>query len=464
MKIIDPALLGVDVEKIHEATLYVLEKVGVRFSSNEAIGYFKKHGARVEDNLVFIKENILQENLRLVPESFTIEAPDPSKRVTVGRGSRVYAPAFGAVNVRDRKARRPAELRDLVKLIKLMETSDVLRMVNPNIVVCHDIEPEVRSLVQTALCLKYSTKPLIGVTAGRHEAEKFIDLAGKFFGTLDKNVILGIINPVTPLQYDQAMAEGIAVFAKNNQPLVIASCSLPGATSPGTVSSTLVVNNAEVLAGIVLSQLIQPGLPVIYGNASVACDMRYMSTAIGSPETALITCATAALGNYYNIPVRSGGALTDAKVLDAQAGIESMMTMLPAIMSGIDFILHSCGILESYLTVDFKKFLVDEEMIRMAERFARGIEINDQTLGLNVIERCGPGGNFISEDHTFFNMKREFYYPRLFSRTNYYTWQSEDRPIVNRRAAMHIDERVEEFHEPDKTKEQEEILAKVLEC
>jgi trimethylamine---corrinoid protein Co-methyltransferase len=462
LKIINPAMLGVNVEIIHEATLYVLENVGVHFNSREAIGYFKKHGAKIDGSLVYINEKMLQENLKLVPDSFTIEAPDPSKRIVVGGGSRIYAPAFGALNVRDRKARRPAEQKDLVKLIKLMETSDVLHMVNPSIVVCSDLDPNNRSLIQTALCLKYSSKALIGVTAGKYEAEKNIELANKFFGTLEKHVLLGIINPITPLYYDQSMAEGIAVFAKNNQPIVIASCSLPGATSPGTLASTLVVNNAEILAGIVLSQLIKPGLPIIYGNASVACDMRYMSTAIGSPETALITCAAAELGSYYQIPVRSGGALTDAKVLDAQAGIESMMTMLPAILSGVDLILHSCGILESYLTVDFKKFLVDEEMIRMAERFARGIEIDEQKLGLDVIEKCGPGGNFISEEHTLFNLKSEFYYPRLFSRTNFYTWQGEDRPIVNRRAAMHIDERIEGFREADKTKEQEEILAKIL--
>lgn len=462
MQIIDPTMLGVNVEKIHEATLYVLDQVGVQFFSPEAIHTFKKHGAKIDGNLVYIDEKMLWNNLQTVPETFVIEAPDPAKKVAIGRGSRVYAPAFGAVNVRDRRARRPAEKRDLVKLIKLIETSDVLRMVNPNIVVCHDLALESRSIIQAALCLKYSTKPLIGVTAGRAEAEKFVELAFKFFGTLEKHVILGIVNPVTPLQFDQSMADGITVFAQNNQPLVVASCSLPGATSPGTVSSTLVVNNAEVLAGIVLSQLIRPGLPVIYGNASVACDMRYMSTAIGSPETALITCAAAALGSYYRIPVRSGGSLTDSKVLDAQAGIESMMTMLPAIMSGIDFILHACGILESFLTVDFKKFIVDEEMIRMTERFARGIDINDQALGLDVIQQCGPGGNFISEEHTFHNLKREFYYPRLFSRTNYYTWQGEDRPIVNRRAAAHIDERVEGYREPGKTKEQEKLLAEII--
>ncbi len=453
----------VEIEKIHTASIYVLENVGVQFNHQGALNIFKAHGASIEGNKVFISRGLLAQALQSIPQSFTLHGHNPQFDVVIGSNRQVFAPTHGPINIRDGEIRRPALSSDFINFMKLVESSDVLQLANPNILCCHDVNSDNRAIYQLAMCLKYSSKPLIGITSGLQDSKACIELVKKYTGISGRNILLGVVNPVTPLQYDSTMVEAITVYAENSQPLLISSCSMPGATSPATIASTLVVNNAEVLAGIVLSQLIQPGLGVIYGSASVSCDMRYVTPAIGSPETALITYAAAGLSRYYKLPCRSGGALTDSKQLDVQAGVESLQTIMPAVMTGIDFVLHACGVLESFLTIDYDKFIVDEEIIRMTHRLVQGFEISERTISLDIIEAKGPGANYLSEGHTFENFKREFFYPRIFSRENYLQyWEGQQEQTINSRARLIIQERLAATTEPDKTSEQVKILAEYL--
>lgn len=146
-------------------------------------------------------------------------------------------------------------------------------------------------------------------------------------------------------------------YAANNQPLVLACCSMAGFTSPTTLSATVIQNNAEILAGIVLSQLVRPGAPVVYGNTSTITDMSSMNLCIGAPEYQLISTAASQLEKYYKIPYRSGGGLTDAKDPDIQAGIEATTNLLLSIANGVNFILHAVGIMESFMSVSYEKWI-----------------------------------------------------------------------------------------------------------
>lgn len=338
-----------EVEKLHEATAYVLSRVGLRFQHDKGRHLFQKHGAKVEGETVFIPEKLVHQALSSVPESFVLHGREKDQDVRVGGEDAVFASASGPVYVRRGAKKYLAQDEDFINFIKLTETSTVLGVTNYIMVEPQDILPEKRKMHQVAACLKYSTKPLTGITMGEGLTRSCFDLVERFYGGWQENRLLGIISPISPLVYDAQMINHMMDYAEAGQPVLITPCSLPGATSPVSLSGTLVVDNAQVLAGIVFSQLIRPGLPVIYGNTSTACDLRYASPAIGAPETGLITLAAAQLSKYYGIPCRSGGCLTDAKVPDMQAGLESMLTIMPALMGGVDFILQSCGILESFI-------------------------------------------------------------------------------------------------------------------
>jgi trimethylamine--corrinoid protein Co-methyltransferase len=449
-----------DVQKIHEASLYVLKNVGVEFKSKEAVEIFKKHGAKVEGAKVYIGEKLFNKIISNIPESFVLLGRETNKDIIIGWKNQIYAPAYGPVYVRDGDERRYATGEDFINFTKLSDSSSLLNIINPNITEPNDVPTKKRWSYQMANCLKHTTKPLMGKTLGKEVSEKCIDFVSEFYGNKEKNLLLGLISPVSPLMYDSTMIEAIFAYAENEQPLLFTSCSLPGATSPVSLYGSVVVNNAELLAGIILSQLIKPGLPVIYGITTSSCDLRYVSPAIGSAETGILVNITSALSKYYGIPCRSGGGLSDSKIVDVQAGIESTLILLSSVLSEIDFVMHACGILESFNSICYEKFIVDEEIIRIAKRFSAGLNIDEELLGLETIKKLGSGGHYLEEMHTIKNFRKEHYVPKLFSREGYDAWGKYGSQTVNEKARNEIKNRLNNYEMPEISKEQEKVLLK----
>lgn len=462
MKVIADFLQKNEVEKLHEATMHVLSRVGVCFQDDRALALFKRHGAKVEGNKAFIGETLLRQALSTVPKSFRLQGRDAKNDVIIGDAAPVFASASGPVYVRKGNKKYLARDEDFINFIKLSETSRMLHVTNYIMVEPQDIAPERRKMHQVAACLRYSTKPLVGITMGEGTTGQCLKLMEHFYGSLAEYRLLGIISPISPLVYDGHMLDHVMQYAEAGQPLLFASCSLPGATSPVTLSGTMVIDSAEVLAGIVFSQLLRPGLPVIFGNTSTACDMRYVSPAIGSPETALITLTTAALSKFYGIPCRSGGNLTDAKTPDMQAGLESMLTILAPLISGVDFVLQSCGILESFHTIGYEKFIIDEETLATVKRFVSGYEISEALMGLSMMEDSGPGASFLGEQHTIDHFRKDQRVSGLFSKEGYAQWEREGALTMEQKAGKLVENRLKEYSEPDMTTEQEKILKEYL--
>lgn len=462
MKVSGSCLSPKEIATLHEATLRVLARTGVAFAHEQALEIFKKNGARTEGNRVFIHERLLERALESIPARFTLYGRESGDHVVVGGGRPVYAPASGPVFVKSGSRKRPASREDYINLIKLTQGSPVLEVANYIVVDPQDIDVGRRRLFQVAAALKYSTKPLVGMSVGEGETKQCFELVRDFYGGLEENRMLGIISPISPLTYDRGMVERIMEYARAGQPLMFASCSQPGFTSPATLAGTVVVDNAQQLAGIVFSQLCKPGLPVIYGSTSVSCDMRHAAPAIGSPEAALMAMATAALARYYGLPCRTGGTLTDAKLPDMQAGLESMMVMLATMISGADFILHACGIIDSFNTVSLEKFIIDEVAVAMAERFAAGIDVDEQRLAVEVIERVGPGGMYLGDEHTAMHFRGELFMPPLLSRENYAGWEEGGALSLEQRARELLEKRLQEYEPPPLTPAQEKLLMKHL--
>jgi trimethylamine--corrinoid protein Co-methyltransferase len=274
----------------------------------------------------------------------------------------------------------------------------------------------------------------------------------------DKPPFISILCSLTPLCYDDRMLGAIMEYAKAGMPQLISSLSIAGATTPVTMEGTLVVQNAEILAGIVLTQLVRPGTPVVFSGSSSCAAMRYGTLSIGSPEMAVNTAATAQMARFYGIPCRGGGALSDAKAPDAQAGLEAMMSQLMATLSGVNFVLHSAGILESYIAASYEKFVIDDEICGMCKRIKRGETINPEKIAIDVIQQVGPGGEYLTNMHTFQNFRKEIYQPILEERNNFESWKRKGSLTIEQIANKKWKQILANYEEPQLPAEQDQAL------
>jgi trimethylamine---corrinoid protein Co-methyltransferase len=448
--VVQEVLSEADVGKIHQTSLDLLEKVGVRVHSEEALQILKKHGARVENSRVFIAPNMVEENLKRILSTFPVKSRNPKYDIVIGGEEPVCTPSAGPVYVveKDGKRRRSTS-HDAINLIKLTQTSDFLHMNGGAAVVPSDISGEAIFTYVALITALYTDKPLPGFTYGTRVAEESIDIASRILGKESYNLI-ATINTTSPLIYDKTQLEGLLVYARARQPLCIASCGMAGSTTPTTLAATLAVTNAEILFGIILTQLVSPGTPVIYGNTSSVMDMRHISFSMGAPESSLILVASAQLSRFYGLPFRGGGSLTDSKTTDVQAGYESMLNMSMTYLCGADYVFHAVGILDSLTSFSFDKFIIDEEIGLMMKRFSRGIEVNEDTLAYDLVASTKEG--FLSTLHTAKNFRKEFFQPRISNRQHYTEWIKEDTADASKVRENYLQSRLDSYTIPDMEK------------
>lgn len=428
-----------EIKLIHDATITVLEEVGVDFTHPVAQEVFRQHGAVVKGDRVYLSRELVESSLKKAPSQFTLHARNPEHNVVIGGPTPVYAPGYGAPFVTDLDhGRRPSTLKDYENLVKLAGASPVLDISGGTLVEPTDVPDLERHLVMTYASIKNSDKCFMGSASGEERALDCIEMAGILHGGKEvikqKPALISLINSITPLKFDDRMLGALIEYAKYNQAVIVASLAMAGATSPVTLAGTLVVQNAEVLSGMVLAQLVNPGTPVVYGSASSIADMRYASLAIGAPEETLFIASSAQLARFYGVPSRAGGSLSDTKVADAQAGYESMMVLYAAGLAGINFTLHAVGIQEYYMTMSYEKFIIDTEICGMVKRFLKGFAVNEDTLALDVIRRVGPGGHFLDQDHTYEHYRNELRSPILSDRGTYEAWFKSGSPTAAQRA------------------------------
>jgi trimethylamine--corrinoid protein Co-methyltransferase len=290
----------------------------------------------------------------------------------------------------------------------------------------------------------------MGSAAGKRGARHTMEMAGILFGDDmgEKYVTISLINSLSPLGYGTGMLEALVEFARVRQPVVIAALMMAGATGPVTLAGVLVVQTAELLAGVALTQLISPGTPVVFGSASTNMDLRSGALSVGSPELSQLVAAHIQLARHYDLPARSGGALTDASYPDAQAGFESMLSLMTAVNSGADFVLHTGGILSSYLAMSYEKFVLDDEMCGMVRRVQQGITIDEDTLAYDVIANVGPGGNYLMEMQTVERCRHEFWEPALYDRGGLEAWMQDGQKTAVDRARARWQKLVAEHKDP----------------
>ena len=419
-----------DIDTIHSLTMRLLEEVGIAIPMSAARDIYQRHGARVSGSRVYLQRRLVEEAVRLAPREFTIHARNHEKDVRVGGTSNVFAPGYGAPILMDYEhgSRRPT-MQDYDNLTRLADALPNQDLSGHLLVEPSDVPPATAHLHMLRSSMTNSDKPFIGSSHGPKGAHASLEMAGILFG--DKAGLKGrpgmisLVNTLSPLSYAAEMLEALMVFAEWRQPVVIAAMVQAGATGPVTIPGVLVQQNAEILAGVTLTQCISPGTPVVYGSTSTVMDMSTAAAPIGSPEYPMLVASHAQLARHYGLPSRSGGSLTDSQVPDAQAGMESMMVLLTVINSGINFVLHSAGILGSYLTFSYEKMVIDDEICGIVRRYKRGFSVGQEELAYDAIVRVGPGGNYLTDDHTLRHFRAAFYRPVVSSRDALPAWEEK---------------------------------------
>jgi trimethylamine--corrinoid protein Co-methyltransferase len=432
-----------DIKQIHDASMRLLSNVGVEFPYEPALSIFEKHGVKTDGSRVYLTEDQVMKALGSVPRQFAIHARNPDRSVQVGNGRPVFAPGYGAPFLVDAAptvdgvvGRRLATQDDYDSLVKIAHALPNQDLSGHLLVEPGDTPWKMAHVHMLHAHMRHSDKPFIGSSAGQAAARHTFEMASILFGRDIKNwpVTIALINSLSPLGYSTEMLEALVEYAHWGQPLVLAALMMAGATGPITLAGVLVVQTAELLAGIALTQFINPGTPVIFGSASTNIEMRTGAMVIGSPELSQEILAHAQMARYYGLPSRSGGALTDASYPDAQAGFESMMSLLTAVNAGIDFVLHAAGILSSYLAFSYEKFVLDDEMCGMIRRLYQGITVSPDTLAYEIAANVGPGGNFLMETHTVDRCRTEFWKPELCDRGGLEDWMQAGKPAIVDRA------------------------------
>lgn len=405
------------IRAIHEASMEILSTNGMKFHHPEIVEIIKDQGIKVAGNVAYFTEDDIAKWVAKAPSVFTLYARNEKYNMEVG-GERIhFCPASGASNIGDREGRkRRGSVEDFTKMVKLYHQNPDYNINGGLLIQPAEIEYSAPALMQY-LTILLTDKCLVAITGDAEEEKDMLDIVAAAFGgkeaIFEKPRVITIVNTNTPLQYDYKMSETLLQFAAYRQPVVIAAAAMAGTTSPITLAGTIALANAEIIATIAVSQMICPGLPVVYGSQTCSSDLKTGQIAIGSPEGALCYQYAAKLAKAYGIPCRGGGALTDAKILNAQAGNESLLTLMATAGAGTNLIFQSSGIMDGYNFVSFEKMVLDFEIIEMVKRFLRGVDVDANSLAMDAISDVGIAGEFMTAEHTFRNLHKETFVPDL---------------------------------------------------
>jgi len=416
------------VERIHNASMAILERVGVVVPHDDMLRRLAEAGARVDKaaHRAYIPERLIVRTLAEAGKEFTLYGRDLSKTAAFGQGKRNYNSIAGEASWVDEPGgpRRYATLADASTAARF---GDALSHINiPGAMTDPmDVPVEVRAVEVLAAMIKATTKPVTfwfhDRPSARFIVEMLIALRGGERAAAAYPLCYPFLEPISPLRFPFNGIDLLYETARLDLPVPVGPMAQMGLSAPGTIAGTLAQQNAEVLAGIVIVQLVKPGLPVVYGGICHAFDMRTTQMIFAGPEQAIFGVAMTQMGKRYGLPVYINVGLTDSKRPDAQAGLEAGVTLALGAAAGADIFGHMgiCGV-DQATSLDV--LVLQNEVISYVESMMREVDYSDETLGLDVLEEVGPGGSFIDQMHTAQHFRRELWFPKLLDREFYQAW------------------------------------------
>ncbi len=395
-------------QTVHEKACEILEKKGVVFESNAAIDIFKQHGYKVEGNVVHFDRREVERCVALVPSRFKLEAPNHDHDVIVGAERILIHPNGGEVFVRDYDGtRRQATRRDFAELQILYQALDNIDIGGYEPVSLNDVDKRMRGIVGMYESFKHCDKPLLSPMSLEtiQKKKEVLRLYNIAFGsdnfTDDHYVTWHIVCPNSPLFYSDFACEGIQVYAEANQPVTIVSAPMSGITAPVYPLSTVILSLAEELAGLVFAQLIRPGVPVIVSASLTYGYMRSASWECAHPDTMLMLAASTQMQReFYHLPSRTQTGVTSSKLIDYQAGMETMQSFLYTALAGCDVTSQTAGSLANLMTSSLEKTVLDDELIARVRLLVNGLTFSEEHMGLDQIFEEDFNANFLAREET----------------------------------------------------------------
>jgi trimethylamine--corrinoid protein Co-methyltransferase len=452
---------------IHDASLHLLEDVGIEFMGGAARATFAAAGAIVDDEtgVVRIPREVVEHALAQAPERFTVTPRNPDRRLEIGGDRVAFGLVAGPPTVHDRvHGRRSGNFEDYVTLVKLAQCFPVIHFVGNQPTSPQELPPGTRHLDTYRANVTYTDRTFHCLAIGRERTRDGIETMAISRGlelpdVVDDPCVLTIISVNSPRRFDEAMSDGLMTMAEHGQPAVVTPFTLMGAMTPVTLAAALVQQNAEALAGIALTQLVRPGAPVVYGAFTSNVDLRSGAPAFGTPENARATIAAGQLARSYRLPYRASNA-SASNALDAQAAYESQMSLWSAVLGGAHLVYHGAGWMEGGLTASFEKVVLDVEMLQMMAVTVApaGVDAQEVEEGLEAIAQVSTGGHFFGSAHTLARYETAFYTPLVSDWQNYESWAAAGALTAEQRATRVWQDALERYEQPPLDPEIEERL------
>lgn len=450
-----PLISDDEVEAIHHAALQLLESVGVRCALGEARELLGRAGAAVDEGeqRIRIGRDIVEAALQTIPSEITLTPRNPGRTVRLGGRHLTTAAVLGPPNCTDLvRGRRSGTLADFVELLKLTQFFNIVQM-NGWPVEPLDVEVRFRHLAATEAMLTLTDKVPYVFCQSRQRITDVLTMCAIARGeTLEdftrRPGVFSIINTNTPLTYDLPMTVGVMDMARHGQPVLLTPFIMAGASTPATIASAMALNTAEVLFGIVLSQLVQVGAPVLYGCAAMNVDMKTGAPAYGLADMQRCTLIGGQMARRYNMPMRSSN-FSASNLPDFASGYESANACWGAMAAGAHLLMHAAGWVEGGLCTSYEKFVLDCEVAQSMAQTMDPVRIDADTLALDEIAEIGPGGHFFGTPRTISTFESAFYRPIVSSTQNYGAWMEAGGKSAAERTTAIWQEALNQYAEPE---------------
>lgn len=428
------------VEQIHQMALKVLADLGLKILLPEARSLFRSAGALVDENSqkVRIGSEIITEALRTASKCFRLRAANPAREQDYAEGAMLFAAGAGCPNATDlQRGRRSGSLRDYEETLKLQQSFDIIHIHGPS-AEPQDIAAEIRHYELMRAQLEFGDKPMFVYARGRAQVAECLEMIGLGLGLADADLTgdvwsYTVINTNSPRQIDVPMAEGLIDFARAGQLCIVTPFCLAGAMAPVTVAGALVLQHAEALGAIALTQLARPGAPVSYGGFGSNVDMKSGAPAFGTPEQMKMSIGSGQLARHIGLPWRSAAG-SASNAADMQAAGENHMSLLAATLANATLTIHAAGWLEGGLTFGYEKFINDVETLQTLAELSQPTPTDPDSLGWAALADVEPGGHFFATQHTMDRYATAFYEPLVADLANFGTWSEAGGQTSTERA------------------------------
>lgn len=448
-----PILDEEGIERIHEASLRVLEDLGIELWSEPARRLFADAGATVDGEIVRIGRDMVTDALKTAPSSFTLTSRNEEKQIRIGGNAINFGLVAGPPAVHDEvNGRRQSNMDDYENFIRLAHYFNAMHLLGNQVAAPMELPANNRHLDTYRANLLLSDLTFHTLSIGRGRARDGIEMMAISRGMTVEEMasspgVITVINVNSPRRIDEEMANGLMEMSENGQAVSVTPFTLMGAMTPVTLAAGLTQQNAEALFGITMTQLANPGAPVVYGSFTSNVDMRSGAPAFGTPEHTKANIIGGQLARRYGLPYRSSNS-SASNVVDAQAAYETQMSLWGSVLGGTNLIYHAAGWMEGGLQASYEKFILDIEMLQHMMEFLTPVDLSDEALAFDAMERVPTGGHFFGDEHTLERYESAFYSPMLSDWQNHGAWTESGGLNATQRATKIWQEALEDYTEP----------------